>query len=406
MPCAFRFLLPRGGLAKISLPCLLFILLADPSPVEAEPILIDRADICYDQRPSRLRSWRGEIKRRRNVRRGRFKRKSLRRRHVQRLRPKARTSRLAHRPAIRRPAAHRSLTPRSRPHRVRSVVKRRSHRSPSRLAHVRKGPRATKPAAPRARSTIATTPRPERPPLRVRDTLARAPRAITPKQPATTTRATTPKPAPSKPVVEGYRPNSPWASANRWRGLARRSIAEERPGLAARVEVYPGLAMLLQSLPDDGEMRVRNGIYIGPNAYAHEERLPEEARHVQVDCWLHGVRQDTSNLRFEGTIELLLGTTSDPASSRFMIAEIPAGRDLPGEPGTFEMARNGLRALIGNYPIEREFRLMIPTSVVVEGSLFFDGWRGALAARQTTGSSAPQPITAWEIQPVVAIRNR
>lgn len=209
-----------------------------------------------------------------------------------------------------------------------------------------------------------------------------------------------------KPVVEPYQPNSPWVSANRWRGLVRRHIAEESPGLAARTEIYPNLGMLLRSLPDDGEVRVRNGIYVGKNAYPHDERLPEETRNVQVDCWLHGIRQDTTNLKFEGNLELLVGTTDDPTTARFMIAEIPAGRDLPGEPGTFEPVRQQLRAMLGSYAIGREFKTMIPTRILVEGSLFFDGWRSLTSPTNTTGPSSPQLATVWEIQPVVSLRGR
>jgi len=175
--------------------------------------------------------------------------------------------------------------------------------------------------------------------------------------------------------------------------------------LPARLEIYPNLTLLLRSLPDDGDMRVRNGVYAGRNSYGYADRLPEEMRNVRVDCWLHGARQDTSDPRFEGNLELLLGTTDDPATCRFMIAEIPAGRDLPGEPGSFESVRQQVRALLGTYVIRSDFDAMIPTKIQVEGSLFFDGWRQS-AMEQTTGPSAPRTATVWEIQPVVAVATR
>lgn len=406
MPCSFRYLLPRGRLASIGLPCALLILVLLPSPIEAEQVLTDRIELRYDQRPSRVRTWRGKIQRRRSTRRRSVRRSLSRRRSAFRIRSQNRERRVASPPATRRPTVHRSVRARSGSTAVRSSTK-KSRRPSARLARSRTRTRSTGTRSEVAQYTSPTTPRTTPQPSAPRDSTVRAQRTREPKP------ARTPKPKVveekkkiEKPVVEAYQPNSPWLSANRWRGLVRRRIAEESPGLAARTEIYPNLGMLLRSLPDDGEVRVRNGIYVGRNAYPHEDRLPEETRNVQVECWLHGVRQDTTNLKFEGNLELLVGTTDDPMTARFMIAEIPAGRDLPGEPGTFEPVRRQLRVMLGSYSIGREFKTMIPTHVIVEGSLFFDGWRTLAPPTNTTGPSAPRLATVWEIQPVVSIEGR
>lgn len=403
MPCSLRFLLPRGRLASIGIPCALLLLILLPSPVEAEQVLPDRTELRYDQHPAHVRSRRGKIQRRKSIRRKSARRWKVHRRTAMRHRPAKKSRSVVRRRVARRPTARRHLRVKPGASTLRSVAKklRRSSARPSRRHR-------------RSRS-LTSRPKITRPPSSIK--ARSAPRTTEPSRAAIRSQQTKePKPARApktqiieerrkieKPVAEAYQPNSPWASANRWRGLVRRRVAEASPGLPARTEIYPNLGMLLRSLPDDGEVRVRNGIYVGRSAYAHEERLPEENRNVQVECWLHGVRQDTTNLKFEGNIELLLGTTDDPGTSRFMIAELPAGRDLPGEPGTFEPLRRRLHALLGSYPIRSEFRRMIPIRIVVEGSLFFDGWRGLTSSSSATGPSAPQPGTVWEIQPLVAI---
>lgn len=201
--------------------------------------------------------------------------------------------------------------------------------------------------------------------------------------------------------VRSIRPE--WSSANRWRGLLKRSVAESSPGVPARPEVFTTLGGLMRTLPEDGEIRVRNGIYSGPDAIAHEERLEEERRNVRVTCWLYAIRHDTTDIKREGDIQLVLGSTNDATTAAFLIAEIPAADpNLTTGADPFENTRRSLGILLPTYTITSEFRPMLPMSVTVEGSLFFDGQRSTESSGDT-GPGWAKLTTVWEIHPLTAI---
>lgn len=159
----------------------------------------------------------------------------------------------------------------------------------------------------------------------------------------------------------------------------------------------------MRTLPEDGEIRVRNGIYSGPDAIAHEERLEEERRNVRVTCWLYAIRHDTTDIKREGDIQLVLGSTNDATTAAFLIAEIPAADpNLTTGADPFENTRRSLGILLPTYTITSEFRPMLPMSVTVEGSLFFDGQRSTESSGDT-GPGWAKLTTVWEIHPLTAI---
>ncbi len=159
----------------------------------------------------------------------------------------------------------------------------------------------------------------------------------------------------------------------------------------------------LQTLPDDGEIRVRYGIYPGPKVVEHSTRFDRERRNVRVSCWLHGVATDSVEGDLTSPVRLLIGSSPDSSLAVFIYARLP-GAD-PARPSA---ARDSLLGRIspdlapGLSPTEIIY--LTPRPVVLEGALFFNGRRDA-GKRYDTGRSRTTPLTVWEIQPVVALEH-
>jgi hypothetical protein len=214
---------------------------------------------------------------------------------------------------------------------------------------------------------------------------------------------TQPSPAPTsgKPAVRVIPPKQATALPPKgWRGQVKRSIALTSDGRNVPVENYASLTNLMKTLPDDGEVRVRYGIYNGSRTYGPVERMDVERRSVRVPCWIYAVRFDSTGDESERDIQLLVGTTNDSSRARYMIVEIPGPNGINDE--LFDPPRRQLSALLQGYEMTSSFRRVQPRQAVVEGSLFFDGARSLERVNDPSGD-LPIPSTVWEIHPVTSI---
>jgi len=187
-----------------------------------------------------------------------------------------------------------------------------------------------------------------------------------------------------------------------WRGVAKRSIAIGWKGATIPIEEFSDLASFMKSLPDDGEIRVRYGIYPGPRAFEPTSRFDRERRSIRVVCWLHGIRFDTTGDENERDLRLLIGSVQDTGAAVFMYAEIPGAAPWENEGNTFESVRHQLAILVGVDTIPTGYTAIQPMQVTIEGSLFFDGRRDA-GKRYDPGRERTDPLTVWEIHPVTSI---
>jgi hypothetical protein len=182
----------------------------------------------------------------------------------------------------------------------------------------------------------------------------------------------------------------------------KRSVAQTYDGRNAPTEMYANLGALIKTLPEDGEIRVRYGIYTGSRTYGPMERMDVERRTVRVPCWIYAVKFDSAGERNERDIQILLGSSNDTSRAKYLIAEIPGPVENGLNEGIFERVRQQLGSLLPDQPLGSSFRRVTPQQVIVEGSLFFDGVR-TLGRLDDPSGSMPSPATVWEIHPVTSI---
>lgn len=189
-----------------------------------------------------------------------------------------------------------------------------------------------------------------------------------------------------------------------WRANVRRTVATTAAGTVAPFESFPTLGALLRTLPDQGEVRVRYGIYPGVKGQAPAKRFDQERRNVTVTCWLHGVRYDSASAdENDREVQLLVGTTADTATTTMMFARIPGplrgvGAALQDE---FTIAREQLADVVGERPAP-QWHWIPPRQVAVEGGLFFNGLRDP-GIRNDAQRDPTRPLTVWEITPVISV---
>ncbi|MBX7217813.1 MAG: hypothetical protein K1X90_12670 [Candidatus Kapabacteria bacterium] len=192
--------------------------------------------------------------------------------------------------------------------------------------------------------------------------------------------------------------------ATGWRANVRRTVATTPAGTIAPFEAFATLGALLRTLPDQGEVRVRYGIYPGDRKNTQAKRFDQERRNVTVTCWLHGIRYDSASPdENDREVQLLVGTTADTATATMIFARIPGplwgvGAALQDE---FTIAREQLSDAVGTRPTP-EWRWITPRQVVVEGGMFFNGLRDP-GIRNDAQRDPARPLTVWEIAPVVSV---
>jgi hypothetical protein len=168
------------------------------------------------------------------------------------------------------------------------------------------------------------------------------------------------------------------------------------------MEIFGSLATLLETLPADAEYGARNGTFAGSRAYDPNTRFRGEWRNVRVPCWVHAIRFDSTSDPGERDIQIVIGTSPDISRSKLMLVEIPRARpdNGPDDP-RFAQARQEALRLLPPSVMEPGFHRTGARPVVVEGSLFFDGFHTAGTAT-APGPDWAKPTTVWEIHPVTS----
>jgi hypothetical protein len=171
-----------------------------------------------------------------------------------------------------------------------------------------------------------------------------------------------------------------------WRASAKTSLSD------AGVQSYNRLSRLLATLEDDEFMRSEHE----PRITAKSERVAEEERNVQVDCWLLGASREEDN-----DYHLIIGDRrNETDQDRMMTVEISG---LP-KGGPFreilQVPREAYKEFFQGEPPSSSFRVF-PESirVRVKGSLFFDKQHGPGGV----GHGIYKPNYVWEIHPVEEI---
>jgi len=181
-------------------------------------------------------------------------------------------------------------------------------------------------------------------------------------------------------------------------------VATTSAGTVAPFEAFTTLGALLRTLPDQGEVRVRYGIYPGVQKNAPAQRFEQERRNVTVTCWLHAVRFDSaSGDENDRELQLLVATSADTVTATMMFARIPGplrgvGAKLQDE---FTIAREQLADVVGERP-GPQLLWITPRQIVVEGGIFFNGLRDP-GIRNDAQRNPARPLTVWEITPVVSV---
>lgn len=227
-----------------------------------------------------------------------------------------------------------------------------------------------------------------------------APKVTTPKK--ISPKVSTPQ---LKKLTASQAPGKLVVSATGWRANVRRTVATTLAGTIAPFESFTTLGALLRTLPDQGEVRVRYGIYPGAKGNAPPKRFEQERRNVAVTCWLHGVRYDSASPdENDREVQLLIGTTADTATATMMFARIPGplrgvGVALQDE---FTIAREQLADVIGGGSPLPQWQWIPPRQIVVEGGIFFNGLRDP-GIRNDAQRDPARPLTVWEITPVISV---
>jgi len=174
-------------------------------------------------------------------------------------------------------------------------------------------------------------------------------------------------------------------------------------GSVLPAEAVSDIPSLLASVPTDVTMRQQYPALDMPanatdaqKGAAPSARFPEEQRNVTVHAYLRYVGKEADN-----DYHLILGSAADETAT-YMNAEVsglPAdGVDLD----TLGQARTQLAALLGGHPPDpgQYHPVTPPLSVLVTGSLFFDGDHRP----GEVGPTGHQPKTVWEIHPVTDLQ--
>jgi hypothetical protein len=170
-------------------------------------------------------------------------------------------------------------------------------------------------------------------------------------------------------------------------------------GAVAPPKPYPDIGSLLSSLPADAVMRpVLDASAPGMAATtspAAAGRLPAEQQNVVVPGYLCYVRKEGDN-----DYHLILGSTAD-ASATYMTAEVSGLPSGGSDVDTLRQVRGQLAALLGFEPGTGDYHpVNPPKSVLVTGSLFFDG--GHVPGEVGPDNAKTQQV--WEIHPVTDLR--
>ena len=170
-------------------------------------------------------------------------------------------------------------------------------------------------------------------------------------------------------------------------------------GAVAPPVTFQDVGSLLSSLPVDSVMRpsldASAPAMAALTSVAASSRLAPEQENVTVPAYLCYVRKEGDN-----DYHLILGSTAD-ATATYMTAEVaglpPGGIDVP----TLMQVRGQLVTLLGYEPGTADYTPVTPPlSVLVTGSLFFDG--GHVPGEVGPDQAKTQQV--WEIHPVTNLQ--
>jgi hypothetical protein len=157
---------------------------------------------------------------------------------------------------------------------------------------------------------------------------------------------------------------------------------------------FDGLEDLLESLPDDDDMRDHTPAITTSTM----SRATEENRNVKVTAWMYAIKYEADQ-----DWHVILGTDPADGDPTFFNAEVSG---LPGNAASsfakLKKVRQSLATILdGKLPGGGSYRKYTkPIPVIVEGSLFFDIDHVA----GVVGPTGMRPQTAWEIHPITSLR--
>jgi hypothetical protein len=172
-------------------------------------------------------------------------------------------------------------------------------------------------------------------------------------------------------------------------------------GAVAPPEPSQDIGSLLSPLPSDATMRpILDNSAPAPamaalTSLAASSRLPAEQHNVVVPAYLCYVRKEDDN-----DYHLILGSTTD-ATATYMTAEVSGLPSGGVDAATLRQVRVQLMNLLGFEPAKGNYHpVNPPLSVLVTGSLFFDG--GHVPGE--VGPDAAKTQQVWEIHPVTDLQ--
>lgn len=168
-------------------------------------------------------------------------------------------------------------------------------------------------------------------------------------------------------------------------------------GTIAPFEQYDGLPALLSSLPSDDDMR--NAADWGL-AHAPNSRIEAERHNVEIPVYIVAIKPGED----DRDLHVIVSDQPSGPDRVFMNVEVSGLPRNGVDQIDFGRVRREIREVVpqvdghaGNY-----IRVQRPPSVVIQGSLFFDGDHRA-GCGNCPGPSYAKPTTVWEIHPVYRI---
>ncbi len=182
-----------------------------------------------------------------------------------------------------------------------------------------------------------------------------------------------------------------------YRGGPKTSFYKTPDGRLGSFFQFDNLTDLLDSLTPDEEMRQ---LYTWRPA-GPPSRTAEERKNVQVPAYIVAVKPGED----DHDLHVIVSDQPQGANRHFMNVEVSGlPRDHLHE-ADFQRVRAEIRAILpavdagsGGY-----IKITPPASVLIEGSLFFDGDHGA-GCSSCPGPAFAKPTTVWEIHPIYNIK--
>lgn len=188
--------------------------------------------------------------------------------------------------------------------------------------------------------------------------------------------------------------------AGDYRAIPKTTIARNGATIVS-VKQYNNLHSLLVTLPDDAAIRSKYpGLRKSIKKNWPPHREPEEIRNVRIkSCWIVSAKHEGGA---DGDRDFHVIVSNSPTNfGEVMNAEI-SGLPHPSRPdfNKLKAVRALFLSLATNPPPGSSFGHMNPPKhVMLEGSLYFDGYHGA-GGTHDPGPAWAKPQSVWEIHPI------